>query len=75
MYVSQKIFGNSWDSHFQDSSYWKSLNQRLQIIYLFCVCRGQCYDIFLTKDCVALFVSLEKCDFEKNPLKGTLMQI
>ena len=43
-------------------------------IYFF-VCREQCYNIFLTKDCVALFLSLEKCDFEKNPLKDTLMQI
>ena len=34
-------------------------------IYFF-VCRGQWYDIFLTKDCVALLVFLENCESERK---------
>ena len=35
-------------------------------IYLFFVCRGQCYDSFLSGDCVALFVYLGNCEFERD---------
>ena len=34
-------------------------------IYFF-VCRGQWYDIFLTKDCVALLVFSENCESERK---------
>ena len=54
--------------HFRESSWWKSLNQRLQN-YLFFECRGECHNIFLTGDCVALFVFLGNCEFERKSLK------
>ena len=37
-----------------------------ELFFYFFVCRGQCYDIFLTGECVALFVFLGNCEFERK---------
>ena len=65
MDISQTIFGNSRDSHFQERSQWKSL----KIIYFF-GCRGQCYDIFFNRGFCCLVCFLRKLwVWEKIPLK------
>ena len=68
MDVFHIFFGNSWDSYFLESSWWKSLNQRLQN-YLFFVCRGQCYNIFWQGIVLPCFFSQKIVSLRENSLK------